>query len=112
MTRPDPSLLEDLLQFSERAFSALLGTRHEAGTQARSRLEGLARRLDLVGREEFDAAFAMIARARAVQEETLERLARIEKRLGLAAPPPSTPAQPARKKTANRRKTAAPQRRK
>lgn len=82
--RDNPSRVQDLLKLGENALGILLGARHELGAQARSGLANVSRRLDLVTREEFDAALAMIAKARAMQEDLNERLGIIEAQLGIA----------------------------
>ncbi len=65
--------------------SNLIEARHELKAQARNRATSVARGLDLVSREEFDAAFAMLAKARNAQEDLSARLARIEKHLNLSS---------------------------
>lgn len=74
------SLLEDLLTLGGQAFGNLAGARHEFRAQAQQRLGEAARHLNLVSREEFDAAFAMLAKIRTAQEELRERIAKIEMR--------------------------------
>lgn len=81
MTTPRPRLLEDLAGMAGGAFSLLAGVREEIESLVRARVEQTLRRLDLVRREEFDAAMDMAARAREGQEAAESRLAAIEERL-------------------------------
>jgi BMFP domain-containing protein YqiC len=85
--RDNGTLMNDMLRLGENALGNLLGARHEFGAQARERLGGMARKLDLVSRSEFDAAFAMLAKARAMQEELAGRLEAVEAKLGLTPAP-------------------------
>ena|ERR1700722_1374593 len=75
------TLIDDVMTLGGNLLGNMLGARGELKAQARQRLDRLARRLDLVSREEFDAAFAMLAKARAMQDELSERLSAIEVRL-------------------------------
>jgi BMFP domain-containing protein YqiC len=86
MPKPDNQLLDDLMTLGGNALGTLLGARHEWKAQAKPRLASLARNLGLVSREEFDAAFAMLAKARAFQEELSERLEALEKHMSSAKP--------------------------
>src|SRR5262249_43438337 len=79
------TLINDLLKLSGNVLGNILGARHEMKAQARQRLDSLAKNLDLVSRREFDAAFAMLAKARTMQEEISERLDAIETKLGLSS---------------------------
>jgi BMFP domain-containing protein YqiC len=75
------TLIDDVMTLGGNLLGNVLGARGELKAQARQRLDTLARRLDLVSREEFDAAFAMLAKARLMQDELSERLSAIEARL-------------------------------
>lgn len=97
-----PQLLDDLAGMAGGAVSALSGLRAEAKAMHRARIDAMARRFELVRREEMEAVAEMAANARAGQEaaeaelvavraklEALEtRLARIEAKL---APGPDGP---------------------
>jgi BMFP domain-containing protein YqiC len=73
--------MDDLAGVAGGAFSVLAGLRNEAEAMARSQGEAMVRRLDLVKREELDAAMEVARRARE-QAETLEaRLAALEHRV-------------------------------
>lgn len=83
--RENQTLVEDLMVLGGNILGNLLGARHELSAQARQRMDELARRLALVSRGEFDAAFAMLAKARTMQEELHERLSVIETKLNLSS---------------------------
>ena len=100
---PTKTLLEDMLTLGTGVLSNLAEARHELKAQARQRAGTVARKLDLVSREEFDAAFAMLAKARNVQEELIARLSRIETHLNLSKATPKTA-----KKTVKTKKTNLP----
>lgn len=76
-----PRIFEDLAGVAGGALSMLSGLRDEAEALVRARVDETIRRLDLVKREEMDAALELAARARAGQEEAEARLAAIEARL-------------------------------
>jgi BMFP domain-containing protein YqiC len=89
-------LFDDLAGVASGAFSALAGVRAEVEAMARSQAEALVQRLDLVKREELDAALEVARRAREGQEALESRVAALEARLAAAAqsapPPPPEPA--------------------
>src|SRR5215218_9055896 len=86
-------LFDDLAGVASGAFSALAGVRAEVEAMARSQAEALVQRLDLVKREELDAALEVARRAREGQEALETRVAALEARLtelaSRAAPVPS-----------------------
>ena len=82
---PNKSFVEDMLTLGTGVLSNLSEARHELKAQARQRVGSVARELDLVSREEFDAAFAMLAKARNMQEDLSARLSRIESHLNLSS---------------------------
>jgi len=93
-----PKFLDDLAGVAGGALSALSGVRDEAEALVRARIDEAIRRLDLVRREDVDAAIEMAANARAGQEAAeaglaaaLERLAALEQRVAVlearSAPP-------------------------
>ena len=90
MNMPNKTFLEDMMTLGSGVLSNLAEARHELKSQARQRAGSVARGLDLVSREEFDAAFAMLAKARNAQEDLAARLARIEAHLNLSKPAPKT----------------------
>ncbi len=86
MKRKDNAGLGDLLKLGEAAFSALLGATENLKDCMEGKRDELVRRLDLVTREEFDAAFAMLKKARAVQESLEKRIAALEGKKGKSSP--------------------------
>ena len=78
---PNKSFVEDMVSLASGALTNLAESRHELKAQARTKAGAVARGLDLVTRDEFDAAFAMLAKARNAQEDLAARLSRIEARL-------------------------------
>ncbi len=73
--------MDDLAGMAGGAFSVLAGLRTEAEQMARSQTEAVVRRLDLVKREELDAAMEVARRAREQAESLAERVAALEARL-------------------------------
>lgn len=83
-----PKFFDDLAGVAGGAISALAGVREEAEALVRARIDDAIRRLDLVRREELEAASEMAANARAAQEaaetrlgDALTRLAALEARV-------------------------------
>ena len=74
-------IFEDLSRVAEGAASALQGIRDEVETMVRHRVERLLSDLDLVTREEFDAARTVAIRAREEQDALTARIAELETRL-------------------------------
>jgi hypothetical protein len=72
---------DDLAGMAGGAFSVLAGLRAEAEQMARSQAEAMVRRLDLVRREELDAAMEVARRAREQAEALEARLAALEARV-------------------------------
>ncbi|MFY9287529.1 MAG: accessory factor UbiK family protein [Alphaproteobacteria bacterium] len=83
--RENQRLIEDMVTLGGNLLGNLLGARHEMKAHAKQRMDSLARQLDLVSRGEFDAAFAMLAKARLMQEELSDRLDRIESKMNLSS---------------------------
>jgi BMFP domain-containing protein YqiC len=91
-----PKFFDDLAGVAGGAISALSGLRDEAEAMARAQIDEAVRRLDLVKRDEMEAAMEMAATARAGQEaaeaklaDVLVRLAALEARLDALAAGPS-----------------------
>jgi BMFP domain-containing protein YqiC len=82
---PKKNFVEDMMTLGSGMLGNLAEARHELKAQARQRAETLVRSLDLVTRDEFDAAFAMVSKARNVQEEIIVRLSRIEAQLNMSS---------------------------
>ncbi len=74
-------LFDDIAGIAGGAVSVLAGLRDEAEAVARARVDAMIRNLDLVRREELDAALTLAANARAEQEALSERLAALEARI-------------------------------
>jgi BMFP domain-containing protein YqiC len=69
-----PRIFDDLAGVAGGAMSALAGLRDEAEAIARARVDEAVRALNLVRRDELDAAEQMAARARAGQEAAEQKL--------------------------------------
>ena len=78
-----PRFFDDLAGVAGGAISALAGLRQEGEAIVRARIDEAIRALDLVRREEYDAAMEMAARARAGQEAAEARMAGLEERLSV-----------------------------
>lgn len=91
-------LADDMAGVAGGAISALVGLRREAEAMARSAVEEMLRRLDLVTREEFEAVRAMAARAREENGRLAARLAGLEARVAKLEATPKEP--PTREGTA------------
>ena len=76
-----PQILDDLAGMAGGAISALSGLRAEARAMHQARIEAMARRFDLIRREEFDAVAEMAANARAGQEAAEVELTAMRARL-------------------------------
>ncbi|WP_439580568.1 accessory factor UbiK family protein [Elioraea sp.] len=86
-------LADDMAGVAGGAISALVGLRREAEAMARSAVEEMVRRLDLVMREEFEAARELAARARDENGRLAARVADLEARVAaLEATPEEPPA--------------------
>lgn len=86
MKRPDSTTISDLLTLGETVLSTLLGAQHEAREKLHDKRDVIIRKLDLVTREEFDAAFAMIKKARTIQSDLEKRITALEKKMNLSSP--------------------------
>lgn len=97
-------LFSDLSRMTEGAFNALSGAKSEFDTMMRQRFERFLESMNLVSREEFEAAAALAQRAREGEEALAERVAALEARLALLdggkkpAPKPRARRKPAAKK--------------
>jgi BMFP domain-containing protein YqiC len=74
-------LFDDLAGVAGGAFSALAGVRNEAEAMARSQADQMIQRLDLVKREDLDAAMEVARRAREQVEALEARVAALEAHL-------------------------------
>ena len=73
--------MDDLAGVAGGAFSLLSGVRTEVEAMAKAQAEAIVRRLDLVKREELDAAMEVARRAREQAEALETRLAALEHRV-------------------------------
>jgi BMFP domain-containing protein YqiC len=78
---PRPRLLDDLAGVAGGAVSALVGLKQEASAIGRARIDEAIRRLDLVRREEMDAALEMAAAARTGQAAAEAAIAALQARI-------------------------------
>lgn len=74
-------LLDDAAGVAGGVVSALAGVREEVKSIRQARRDAMARRFDLVRREEFEAMAELAANARADAEAALARLAALEARV-------------------------------
>lgn len=84
-------LLGRLGKLGSEALISAANLKREVEAQGMDRLERVAKKLKLVRREEFESVQAMIKQARSAQEQILDRLARIESKLGVAPVRKSAP---------------------
>lgn len=74
-------ILDDIARLAGSVTGLASGVRHEAEDLIRARLQALIADMDVVPREEFEAARDMAAAARLAQEALEARVADLEKRL-------------------------------
>ncbi len=72
-------LLDDLAKMAVSTFGLADGVRRDGADKIRLRFEKLAKKMDLVSRQEFEVVKAMAARARAEHEHLKARLDKLEK---------------------------------
>jgi BMFP domain-containing protein YqiC len=81
-------LFDDLAGVAGGAFSVMAGARAELEAMARAQMEAMVQRLELVRREELDAALEVARRAREEAETLSGRVAALEVRLAAMDPKP------------------------
>lgn len=86
------SLFEDAQRVVSGAAGTVSGLRQQIRADLRERMEEMARRANLASREEVSDVEALAAHARDAQEQILERLDAIEKRLEALEQKQSAPA--------------------
>jgi BMFP domain-containing protein YqiC len=74
-------IFDDLAGMAGGAFSVMAAMRTEAESMARAQVEAMVQRLELVRREELDAALEVARRAREQAEALAERVQALEHRL-------------------------------
>ncbi len=84
-------LFDDLAGMAGGAFSVLAGARAEAEAMARAQVEAMVQRLELVRREDLDAALEVARRAREQAEMLEARVAALETRLEAMRPAEPVP---------------------
>jgi BMFP domain-containing protein YqiC len=76
-----PRFFDDIAGLAGGAMSALTGVKDEMEALVRARVEETIRKLDLVKRDELEAAMQLAANARTAQEAADIRIAALETRL-------------------------------
>ena len=74
-------IFDDLAGMAGGAFSIMAAMRAEVEAMAKAQTEAMVQRLDLVRREDLDAALEVARRAREQAETLAERVAALEQRL-------------------------------
>ncbi|MBR0655121.1 accessory factor UbiK family protein [Plastoroseomonas arctica] len=75
------SFLDDIAGMAGGAFSALNGMKAEAEAMMRAQMEAMTQRLDLVKREDLDAAMEVARRASEAAETLAARVTALEARI-------------------------------
>ncbi len=73
--------IEEFLHMAEKALEGLMRARPRIDAHVHAALQDISNRLNLVTREEFDALHAVLSKTRLAQEEIMERLESLEKRM-------------------------------
>jgi BMFP domain-containing protein YqiC len=76
-----PRFFDDIAGLAGGALSALTGVKDEVEALVRARVDETIRRLDLVRRDELEAAMALASAARTAQELADEKIAALQLRL-------------------------------
>lgn len=79
------ALIDDVMTLCRSLLGGVADARHELKAQVKEHAENVAKKLDLVGREEFDAAMAMLSKARAAEEDMRDRLNAVEAKLKMSS---------------------------
>jgi BMFP domain-containing protein YqiC len=88
MTQTSNRLFDELARLMTDAASVAQGVRKEAEGVFRTQMERFVADLDLVKREDFDVVREMASKARSENEALKARVAELEAKLGVEAPPP------------------------
>lgn len=94
----DNRIFDDIARVASGALNALGGVKDEIETRVRERIERLAAEMDLVTRDELDAAKAVAVKARAAQEDLEAKVAALEARIAALEAPPAAPRRPRKPK--------------
>jgi len=87
-------IFDDLAGMAGGAFSVMAAVRTEAESMARAQVEAMVQRLELVRREELDAALEVARRAREQAEAMAARLTELEQRVAALEGPKEERPQP------------------
>lgn len=91
MPQPGGRLFDDFSRLVTDASGLAAGVRREIETAVRGQVERLLAAMDVVSREEFEAAKRMASLARDENERLEKRILALEQKLGTAGtPPPGT----------------------
>lgn len=82
MSSPQNRFFDDLAKLMQNAAGMADGARREVEDFLKARMEGLLSGMDLVTREEFEAAREMAVKAREENERLSARIAALEAKLG------------------------------
>lgn len=86
MAQSGPRIFDDLAKLMTDAAGVAQGVRREVETIAKSQIERLLSSMDVVTREEFEAVREMALLAREENDRLAQRIAELEKKLGVAPP--------------------------
>jgi len=98
-------LFDDAARLAGGAVGTLAGIRREVEALVRQQMERVLSSLDLVTRDEFEAARAMAVKARTEQEALAARVAALEKAVAKTSAKPGPGAKPATRRKAARVRT-------
>ena len=94
MTQTSSRFFDEIARLMNDAAGVASGVRREFDTMVRNQADRVLRELDVVKREEFEAAKEMARLAREENEALKARVAALEAKLGAAGQSPPTPDQP------------------
>jgi BMFP domain-containing protein YqiC len=77
----DNKFFEDIARVASGAAGGFMEMKREMESMVSAQLEKLLQKMNLVTKEEFDTVQAMLAKARAEQDEMKKRLDALEKRI-------------------------------
>jgi len=89
MPQPGGRIFEDFTRLVSDASGLAQGVRREIETVVRGQVERLLAAMDVVSRDEFEAAKRMAALAREENERLERRIIALEAKLGTVATPPA-----------------------
>jgi BMFP domain-containing protein YqiC len=94
MTQTSSRFFDEIARLMNDAAGVASGVRREFETMVRNQADRVLRELDVVKREEFEAAKEMARLAREENEALKARVAALEAKLGAGAQSPPPPDQP------------------